>query len=107
MSSHDIHTPRNVSPSRGLTLLFVAAVAGAIGLAVGSLQSRSTDAKALEKLTLENAVPTVGLIAEGDKHDAPKLVLPGTLQAFVAAPIYARVPGYLKSWSVEDRKSVV
>ena len=101
MSSHDIHTPRDVKPSRGLTTLFAMAVAGAIGLAVGSLQSRSTDAKALEKLTLENAVPTVGLIADGDKHDTPKLVLPGTLQAYVSTPIHARVSGYLKSWTVD------
>ena len=101
MSSHEIHTPRDVKPSRGLTTLFAVAVAGAIGLAVGSLQSRSSDAKALAKLTLDNAVPTVGLVAESDKHDAPKLVLPGTLQAYVSTPIHARVSGYLKRWSVD------
>ena len=26
------------------------------------------------------------------------LMLPGTLQAFYNAPIYARVPGYLRAW---------
>ena len=101
MSSHDIHTPRDVKIPRGLTTIFAMAIAGAIGLAVGSLHSRSSDAKALAKLTLDNAVPTVGLIADGDKHDAPKLVLPGTLQAYVSTPIHARVSGYLKSWSVD------
>ena len=101
MSSHDIHTPRDVKIPRGLTTIFAMAIAGAVGLAVGSLHSRSSDAKALAKLTLDNAVPTVGLIAEGDKHDAPKLVLPGTLQAYVSTPIHARVSGYVKSWSVD------
>ena len=101
MSSHEIHTPTNVKIARGLKTVFATAVALAIGLVIGSLQSRSSDAKTLAKLTLENAVPTVVLIAQNDTSEIPKLVLPGTLQAYVSAPIHARVSGYLKSWSVD------
>lgn len=101
MSSHEIHTPTQVNAAKGLKTLAAIAVAGALGLAIGSLHSRSTDAKALASLTLDNAVPTVALVADGNAKGEAKLVLPGTLQAFVAAPIYARVPGYLKSWSVD------
>jgi len=101
VSSHEIHTPTNVKIARGLKTVLATAVALAIGLAIGSLQSRSSDAKSLAKLTLENAVPTVALIALNDTSEIPKLVLPGTLQAYVSAPIHARVSGYLKSWSVD------
>jgi RND family efflux transporter MFP subunit len=34
-----------------------------------------------------------------DNHEG--LDLPGRLQAFISAPIYARVPGYLKSWKYD------
>src|SRR6202042_212801 len=33
-----------------------------------------------------------------DAQDHAGLALPGRLEAYIRAPIYARVPGYLKSW---------
>ncbi len=101
LSSHDIHTPENITLPRGLKTIVAIAVAGAIGLAVGSLQSRNGNMKALNQLTQDSAIPTVATVADTGIKGEAKLVLPGTLQAYVAAPIYARVPGYLKSWSVD------
>jgi RND family efflux transporter MFP subunit len=46
-------------------------------------------------------VPTVAVVAptRAENHDG--LDLPGRLEAFISAPIYARVPGYLKSWKYD------
>src|SRR6202008_4187516 len=44
------------------------------------------------------AVPTVAVIHPTPEDGAEDLVLPGTLQAYVESPIYARTNGYLKKW---------
>ena len=51
--------------------------------------------------TRELAVPAVSLAQP--KRGAPQeeIVLPGNIQAFIDAPIYARTNGYLKSWKVD------
>jgi RND family efflux transporter MFP subunit len=43
-------------------------------------------------------VPTVAIVAPTGVENHAGLDLPGRLQAFITAPIYARVPGYLKTW---------
>src|SRR5262249_58229145 len=51
--------------------------------------------------TGEMAVPAVAVVTPA--HGAPQeeIVLPGTMQAFTDAPIYARTNGYLKRWYVD------
>ena len=51
--------------------------------------------------TQELAVPAVSLAQP--KRGAPQeeIVLPGNIQAFIDAPIYARTNGYLKRWYVD------
>ena len=51
--------------------------------------------------TRELAVPAVSLAQP--KRGAPQeeIVLPGNIQAFIDAPIYARTNGYLKRWYVD------
>ncbi|MGO8734491.1 MAG: efflux RND transporter periplasmic adaptor subunit, partial [Terriglobia bacterium] len=51
--------------------------------------------------TRDLAVPSVSLAQP--KHGAPQqeIVLPGNIQAFIDAPIYARTNGYLKHWYVD------
>jgi RND family efflux transporter MFP subunit len=62
------------------------------------LVQRKSQYEALAKETEKLAVPTVAVahpIVEGAQED---LVLPGTMQAYVESPIYARTNGYLKKW---------
>jgi RND family efflux transporter MFP subunit len=47
------------------------------------------------------AVPTVQLARPVSGAAEQPLVLPGTIQPYSTAPIYARVPGYLKSWQAD------
>jgi RND family efflux transporter MFP subunit len=70
----------------------------AILLAVWGVVSRVTARNRLGKETNEEAIPVV--IVQKPDHSPPsqELVLPGNVQAFVEAPIYARTSGYLKSW---------
>ncbi len=46
----------------------------------------------------QNAVPTVAVVHPTAEKPDEELVLPGTLQAYVESPIYARTNGYLLRW---------
>jgi RND family efflux transporter MFP subunit len=51
--------------------------------------------------TETQAVPTVDVVSPKTTPQMQELVLPGTLSAYIDAPIYARVDGYLKRWYVD------
>jgi membrane fusion protein, multidrug efflux system len=69
------------------------------GLVVGiGLLSRGLAGAALKSWTAEQAVPTVSVVRPDASLGAQSLVLPGQIEAFNAAPIHARVDGYLKAW---------
>lgn len=93
---HDDSPPR-VKRSRlvmyGLGGLTVAAL-----LAVYGVVDRGKSEDNLVQLTAEEAVPTVSLIKPEHGVTGEEIVLPGTVDAFFQAPIYARVSGYLKMW---------
>jgi len=77
-------------------LLFAAAALVVVG-GLTLLQRRS-QYQALAKETETLAVPTVAVIHPSTEPAEEGLVLPGTLQAYVESPIYARTNGYLKKW---------
>ena len=78
-------------------LALLAAIAIA---AFGILQRRSHEAE-VRQWTQEQAVPTVAVITPRAGASTQRLVLPGTVQAWFEAPIYARVNGYLKKWNFD------
>lgn len=51
--------------------------------------------------TEDLAIPTVDVVSPQPTAQMQDLVLPGTLSAYIDAPIYARVDGYLKRWYVD------
>jgi RND family efflux transporter MFP subunit len=67
----------------------------------GGLAKRARAAAKLGKETRELAVPTVAVAPPAREDVAPEIVLPGNIQAFTDAPIYARTNGYLKRWYVD------
>jgi RND family efflux transporter MFP subunit len=73
-----------------------------VGLAVAivayGMAARAVQNTRLHGLTEAQAVPTVAIVTPMDAQDHAGLQLPGRLEAYIRAPIYARVPGYLKSW---------
>jgi len=79
-----------------VVLFFFAAalvIAGAILLVL-----RRGEYQTLAKNTEALAIPTVAVIHPIPQPGDEKLVLPGTMQAYVESPIYARTNGYLKKW---------
>jgi RND family efflux transporter MFP subunit len=79
-----------------LILVLVALALGVWG-EVSRVLARST----LGKETAEAAVPTVLTTTPNRTTLGEELVLPGTVQAYVEAPIYARTSGYLKNWQTD------
>ena len=83
---------------KSLFVIFFAVVAVLVVAGAILLFARRGEYRTLADNTEALAVPTVAIIhpiaAPGDEN----LVLPGTLQAYVESPIYARTNGYLKKW---------
>jgi len=73
----------------------------AIAIVVFGLASRAYSNKDLNQWTADQAVTTVAVIAPKHNDANRMLELPGRFEAFASAPIYARVPGYLKNWKVD------
>jgi RND family efflux transporter MFP subunit len=89
---------RNPRPHR-LRLFGSAFVLIAIAVVAYGMGSRAAQNSRLRDETQAQSIPTVALVAPSRVEDSGSLELPGRLQAYISAPIYARVPGYLKSWS--------
>ena len=98
-------SPRDRNPVRPvphrLRLAGGAFVLLAIAVAAYGIGSRASQNSSLRDLTQTQAVPTVAIVAHTHEENHEGLDLPGRLEAYVSAPIYARVPGYLKSWKYD------
>lgn len=97
--SHELSAP-NVSRGK-LRLVGLLVAIAAIVVVVSGLVTRAHGDARLRQWTDEQAVPTVAVVAPGTQGDGATLDLPGRLEAYSRAPIYARVSGYLKSWKVD------
>jgi len=81
-----------------LRLFGIVAAAVAVVVVIAGLIDRYMVGRAVAHWTTEQTVPTVSVIKPIGATGSNTLLLPGTLQAFYSAPIYARVPGYLHAW---------
>jgi RND family efflux transporter MFP subunit len=93
-------------PPRRLRFVGIVALAAAIGLGALGIWSRIHEDHTLKKKADADAVPIVSLVDQRHDDSQQQLVLPGNVQAFYDAPIYARVPGYLKKWYFDIGASV-
>ncbi|QHP72014.1 efflux RND transporter periplasmic adaptor subunit [Bradyrhizobium sp. LCT2] len=74
----------------------------AAGLVVGTgIRAREEQGTKLKEWTDDQAVPSVAVTQPNAKALNASLDLPGRLEAYYRAPIFARVSGYLKSWSAD------
>jgi RND family efflux transporter MFP subunit len=89
------------APRRGLA---IAGIVGGVALAlivVNGIWSRSSSEAQLKELASATATPTVAVVAPDRAANKSSLDLPGRLEAYSRAPIYARVSGFLKAWHVD------
>ena len=93
------HTPP-VS-RRKLGILAVVAGAAAVLVVVTGIRAREDSGVKLRDWTDEQAIPTVAVVLPDARALSATIDLPGRLEAYYRAPIFARVNGYLKSWSAD------
>lgn len=100
MSSEPIsNTPP--APRRRLAVIGLGVVAVAVIVVIAGVTLRAVDARNLKSWTSAQTVPTVTVIRPVSAANGPTLDLPSHLEAYSRAPLFARVSGYLKSWSVD------
>jgi RND family efflux transporter MFP subunit len=96
--------PDAPSPALSRRSLYIAAVSAgiiaAVIVVVGITTRKMADAK-LQEWTENQAVPVVA-VAPPDTHGkTTTFSLPGRLEAYTQAQIYARVTGYVKEWKAD------
>lgn len=74
-----------------------ALAAVAVSIAAGVVVRWRNDA-AVKHWTVAQAVPVVSFIMPQPEGEASRLILPGDIEAWFDAPIFARVNGYVKAW---------
>lgn len=88
-------SPRKIRLYGGVSVVVLAVV-----VAAGLITRSNGDVK-LREWTDAQAIPSVAVALPGTKPLNATLELPGRLEAYSRAPIYARVSGYLKGWNVD------
>jgi RND family efflux transporter MFP subunit len=89
------------APRRRLVAIGVTGIVIAVIVVAAGVTLRVVDARNLKSWTSAQTVPTVNVIHPVSAANGPTLDLPSHLEAYSRAPIFARVSGYLKSWSAE------
>ena len=86
---------------RKLRVFGIAALVVAVAVVVVGIMSRERSDARLRDWTETQAIPAVATAPPDAKTLRPVLNLPGRLEAYSRAPIFARVSGYLKEWKVD------
>jgi membrane fusion protein, multidrug efflux system len=86
---------------RKLGLFGVLAGIAAVLVVVTGIRAREDSDSKLREWTDEQAVPTVAVALPDAKATNATIDLPGRLEAYSRAPIFARVSGYLKNWNAD------
>jgi RND family efflux transporter MFP subunit len=86
---------------RKLGILGVLAGVVLVVVVITGIRAREQSDEKLREWTDDQAVPTVAVTLPDAKISNPTIDLPGRMEAYSRAPIFARVPGYLKSWTAD------
>src|SRR5690348_7936811 len=82
-------------------ILGAVVILAAVGAVMWGVSTRTRALSVVAQETREQAVPAVAVVRATMGAPQEEIVLPGTMQAFSDAPIYARTSGYLKKWYVD------
>src|SRR3954463_6317337 len=93
----------NSSPvsRRKLGLFGLVAGIAAVLVVITGIRAREDSSTKLREWTDTQAIPTVAVTLPDARVLNATLDLPGRLEAYQRAPIYARVSGYLKNWNAD------
>jgi RND family efflux transporter MFP subunit len=98
MSSEGSNLPAH---HRGLRIAAAVGAAVAVIVVGGGIAARASNSRHLKQQTDAQAEPVVTVSLPVQGGNSYTIDLPGRLQAYSRAPIYARVSGYLKDWHVD------
>ncbi len=84
--------------NRRLKTVGVLTICTAIAVVIGGLALRNRQNESVKAWTQAQFIPSVKVIHLKHASNMTNLTLPGVVEAYYDAPIYARVPGYLKMW---------
>src|SRR5712672_3079061 len=86
---------------RKLGIFGVVAGIAAVLVVITGIRAREDSSAKLREWTDTQAIPTVAVTLPDARVLIATLDLPGRLEAYYRAPIFARVSGYLKSWNAD------
>src|ERR1700751_1115565 len=86
---------------RKLALVALTAGVALLLIVVSGIRGREESEAKLRQWTDEQAIPTVAVARPDGKALQANIDLPGRLEAYYRAPIFARVSGYLKTWTAD------
>ena len=93
--------PNSPVSRRKLGIFAVVAGIAAVLVVVTGIRAREDSSVKLREWTDAQAIPTVAVVLPDAKVLNATIDLPGRLEAYYRAPIFARVSGYLKSWRAD------
>jgi RND family efflux transporter MFP subunit len=93
-------------PSRRINPYFLTLLVVAVLLATWGEIDRVVARNSLAEESANDAIPRVVTVKPNRTDLGEELVLPGTVQAFIESPIYARTNGYLKAWYTDIGSTV-
>ncbi len=91
-----VSNQRGSAATRTITFLLIVIVVAIV--VIWGISSRRAANAQLSQETHDLAIPTVSVIQPKMGAPQQEIVLPGDMQPFTDAPIYARTNGYLKKW---------
>ena len=94
------------APARNIRRFFSAALVIAVVLVTWGETHRLMARNALRQRAAVESTLAVVTVRPTRAEEGEKLVLPGTVQAYIESPIYARTSGYLKSWHTDIGSTV-
>ena len=99
--------PPDSSPStpavsrRGLTIAGVSVLIIAVVVVIFGITTRKVADAKLQEWTEKQAVPVVAIAPPDTRGKKTTFSLPGRLEAYIQAQMYARVTGYVKKWDAD------
>jgi RND family efflux transporter MFP subunit len=99
--------PPDSSPStpavsrRGLTIAGVSVLIVAVVVVIFGITTRKVADAKLQEWTEKQAVPVVATAPPDKRGKKTTFSLPGRLEAYIQAQMYARVTGYVKKWDAD------
>ncbi len=96
--SHAEPTAASIPRRRSLTPWLLLTLLVLIVAVICGIFRRKQAASSLAGYTQANAAPAVSVAVPAVETSAQEIVLPGNVQAYTMAPIYARTTGYVKAW---------